>query len=733
MSTAADRSQGADLQVEPQAGIPNTVPRHVSNKTVLNGHNEAGGLGVSHVASYRAIPAKGDSGRTAALAKFWETVIDRSFWREFTVEDARSTMTSAANASESEVISAMNESIKSWYRRHASDTKGGGRNDPWSIALKGLRKAVEGPPKRMAGWQMYLNQNTKKINDIFTQEKDLPENTKKQGIHLRSEIARRLLKEADAETQEAIQKAIDSEFEESTRQQEHLAQAQADDPEVQANARRRLAPIVTPLLKLISEATGLQNITLLGGTAPSSPTEKYLVSVVHYGTTAEPVPKDFFDFDRDGFRLNVLGQFCKFLGATKVDTPAINTEDLLKNIEIQDTDEDVVPEVVESSAAASNGEQSTSQPPNDIPRPQTRSTSGTAKTTPSPHIVNKPAAQEKTLDSPSVLLRVGAGTALMRKLNAMESSEREREIMRLNALSDLEFQGENLSATMQALDGDIPSAAGTRRPKPRPTLQPHAESATNIPSAGELPAEDATCSTGQVVTEPREELSLDRDDTGSTEDAEGSSTLTPHNRPESPSSNSLPTIPGWIQDHRDRFLASPMLDSLKQSWCRIVSNWILIEAALDYQTPAKGFAPERRPREISIWIQNARRNGVVIKPERHNGFRNEWLAWWDSLNPDWRERQAGRLVIGGAGDWSELFRPGKCGFLLILESLLGLQVAAPVEDLIASINDVDWVLIQVLTALSARGKRAIDEDDEENHSRSPSPVVTRMRKRVRRA
>ena len=49
-----------------------------------------------------------------------------------------------------------------------------------------------------------------------------------------------------------------------------------------------------------------------------------------------------------------------------------------------------------------------------------------------------------------------------------------------------------------------------------------------------------------------------------------------------------------------------------------------------------------------------------------------------------------------------MFKPGKCGFLLVLECLVGLRSAAPVEDLIKSVRDVGWVLRCVLVALRAR-------------------------------
>ncbi|KAI0688274.1 hypothetical protein BC835DRAFT_1206029, partial [Cytidiella melzeri] len=104
-------------------------------------------------------------------------------------------------------------------------------------------------------------------------------------------------------------------------------------------------------------------------------------------------------------------------------------------------------------------------------------------------------------------------------------------------------------------------------------------------------------------------------------------------------------------------------------WSRIITNWVLIEEELDFGTPATGLPPAGRPYAINLWIQNARRNGVVIKPDGHAQFQKEWFAWWDCVNPEWRQRDSGRLVIGGVGDWSAMFKPGKCGFLLVLECL----------------------------------------------------------------
>jgi hypothetical protein len=77
---------------------------------------------------------------------------------------------------------------------------------------------------------MYLNTHLDQINEIYLVEKDLPENSMKQGIQLRSEIARRLLNEADAKVQEEMKNSVEAEFEASQRRYEHLMQAPTSDP-----------------------------------------------------------------------------------------------------------------------------------------------------------------------------------------------------------------------------------------------------------------------------------------------------------------------------------------------------------------------------------------------------------------------------------------------------------------------------------------------------------------------
>ena len=144
-----------------------------------------------------------------------------------------------------------------------------------------------------------------------------------------------------------------------------------------------------------------------------------------------------------------------------------------------------------------------------------------------------------------------------------------------------------------------------------------------------------------------------------------------------------------------------MLDEIKAVWTDAISNWVRVEELLGFATPRDGLTPSGRSAAISLWVQNARRRSIVIQPGAYEDFVGEWFAWWSSVNPDWRQRTSGRLVAGGTGEWGAMFKPGKYGFLLVLECLVGLRVAAPVEDLILSVRDVHWVLECVVEALRA--------------------------------
>ena len=77
-------------------------------------------------------------------------------------------------------------------------------------------------------------------------------------------------------------------------------------------------------------------------------------------------------------------------------------------------------------------------------------------------------------------------------------------------------------------------------------------------------------------------------------------------------------------------------------------------------------------------------------------YQAQWDTWWDGINPDWRIRQDGKLVIGGEGDWSSMMIPGTCGFVLVIGGLYALRNTHTPEAWSAELLDVAWVIEQTL-------------------------------------
>ncbi|KAJ7432261.1 hypothetical protein B0H11DRAFT_1760775, partial [Mycena galericulata] len=83
-------------------------------------------------------------------------------------------------------------------------------------------------------------------------------------------------------------------------------------------------------------------------------------------------------------------------------------------------------------------------------------------------------------------------------------------------------------------------------------------------------------------------------------------------------------------------------------------------------------------------------------------YQKQWWAWWDSLQPEWRERDSdGRWSINGnwgpSNAWDPLEAPGPNGCLSVVASLCfwGRSLASRPETREgweAAVQDVAWML-----------------------------------------
>ena len=83
-----------------------------------------------------------------------------------------------------------------------------------------------------------------------------------------------------------------------------------------------MCAVLQPFFKLLSEYTAYSCFTLLCGAPPKDDTENFNVALVHYGETAEPSPRNFYQFNPDAFDKHMFKYFVDFLEATVGECPS---------------------------------------------------------------------------------------------------------------------------------------------------------------------------------------------------------------------------------------------------------------------------------------------------------------------------------------------------------------------------------------------------------------------------
>ena len=64
-----------------------------------------------------------------------------------------------------------------------------------------------------------------------------------------------------------------------------------------------------------------------------------------------------------------------------------------------------------------------------------------------------------------------------------------------------------------------------------------------------------------------------------------------------------------------------------------------------------------------------------------SAYAAQWWLWWKSIQPEWRTIDvASRPVHKGTEAWDALQKPGKCGFVLVLLSLMWWRKAPDVSE-----------------------------------------------------
>ncbi|KAJ7173287.1 hypothetical protein C8R46DRAFT_892581 [Mycena filopes] len=130
--------------------------------------------------------------------------------------------------------------------------------------------------------------------------------------------------------------------------------------------------------------------------------------------------------------------------------------------------------------------------------------------------------------------------------------------------------------------------------------------------------------------------------------------------------------PPWFVNARGEMTTvdlGPHFDALLAAWTRI-------EYASRFEHGPTNLSAKGRPKQVGCWVADGRkkrpRTDVSIPDPA--AYAVDWQAWWDSLQPGWRKKDAGGEWLAeaygeGGAEWGKLYQWGVNGTLNVVASL----------------------------------------------------------------
>ncbi|KAJ7715981.1 hypothetical protein B0H16DRAFT_1339399 [Mycena metata] len=177
-----------------------------------------------------------------------------------------------------------------------------------------------------------------------------------------------------------------------------------------------------------------------------------------------------------------------------------------------------------------------------------------------------------------------------------------------------------------------------------------------------------------------------------------------------------PSVPIVLPQNAPTWLVSAVEDLTRMDlgchYSLVVAALIPLESAAKYgkdddgRLPAAQKGPTARPKVLAAWIRAGRGTKSKSQPtvDSLDTFVKEWNGWWDSMQPEWRERnRQGRWRIDPPyrkeWDWGVLETYGVNGILSVVAGIDFWGVAVLSEDdedqtarWDNAVQDVVWVL-----------------------------------------
>lgn len=97
---------------------------------------------------------------------------------------------------------------------------------------------------------------------------------------------------------------------------------------------------------------------------------------------------------------------------------------------------------------------------------------------------------------------------------------------------------------------------------------------------------------------------------------------------------------------------------------------------------------------MAEWLRYGRKLDTNPATGAEAAYAKHWLAWWASLQPEWRRDGGTNRTRTGEGPWGRLDHPGKNGVFIALLSLMWWRETATstVGECEEAIEDVSWAI-----------------------------------------
>ena len=131
-----------------------------------------------------------------------------------------------------------------------------------------------------------------------------------------------------------------------------------------------------------------------------------------------------------------------------------------------------------------------------------------------------------------------------------------------------------------------------------------------------------------------------------------------------------------------------------------------------------------RPKEVHWWIKRNKSIEKFPLIENPSEYGATWKRWWIAIQPEWREGESFVKTVPADADWTNLRCGGSNGLALVVMALswwVG-ATGTPDSDLTAAIDDVKWVVSELVMTLSSTAaatgsKRPSDSSPDEPRSK----------------